>query len=86
MIIAFTYTCGACGHEFEAPEAPEQSYGLFVIRNEQSDAHALIEAPTNDEFVEVCSLVKQIDGISELPSRKLACLKQAVFSKLYSEF
>lgn len=77
--IAYLFKCANCHAEFRAPEVPEDSYGLFVMRTEQSDEAVYLDAFKDDAFLESFELVKRSSLVLDLTAEKRGALQQTVF-------
>lgn len=77
--IVYLFRCSGCGVTFKAPETPEFSYGLFVMRTRESDWSAYLNAVEDSSFRESYELLKHnwlADGKS---AAELGGLQQQVF-------
>lgn len=79
----FKYTCGRCGHSFEAPELPGNQYGLFLMRSEGKDTLALVNALDDTVFEEVDRLLSAIPGIEAKSDAERAMVLHAIFGICY---
>jgi len=77
--IAYNFKCSLCGKEFEAPEIPEMSYGVFVMRTQESGEAAFLDALNDSVFLETYELVKRHPRIASLPEAERGRIQQAVF-------
>ncbi|MBP8260594.1 MAG: hypothetical protein KA118_13125 [Verrucomicrobia bacterium] len=78
--VAFTFCCGGCGRQFEGPEAPENSYGQFVLRSETSDAAAFLDAPNDSVFFESYHMVRSDPQTAKMSGERKARIQQQVFA------
>ena len=56
--IVYNYSCSDCGSKLYAPETPEMSYGLFVMRTVESGDAVYLDALNDPVFKESYELVK----------------------------
>jgi len=78
--VAYKFKCAVCGTEFEAPEVPEMSYGLFVMRSPESDDSAYLDAPNDPVFLESKELVRLHVRLAQFSAGQVGKVQQAVFS------
>jgi DNA-directed RNA polymerase subunit RPC12/RpoP len=78
--IAYIYKCADCDKEFEAPETPELSYGLFVMRVKGSIEAAFLDATNDFAFLESLEIVKRHPLVKVLGSEIRGKVQQAIFS------
>ncbi len=78
--IAYKFKCANCGIEFEAPEVPEMSYGLFVMRSNASDDTAFLDASNDTVFMESYELVKQHPLLAKENPDQSGKVQQVVFT------
>jgi DNA-directed RNA polymerase subunit RPC12/RpoP len=80
--IAYKFKCATCGKEFEAPEVPEMSYGLFVMRTEETDEAAFLDALNDSAFLESYEFVKDHAQLANHTDIDRGRIQQAVFSSV----
>ena len=78
--IAYTFKCADCGMLFEAPEVPEFSYGLFVLRSEGSDETVFLDSFEDIQFDEVSKSIEGLKAVRSLSVPDRAKLQHVVFS------
>ena len=78
--IAYICRCDSCGTEFEAPEVPEMSYGLFVMRTLESSEAVFLDAHKDAAFLESYDIVKRNPFIRGLTPEECGKIQQTVFS------
>lgn len=77
--VNYLFQCGNCGCKFKAPEIPEYSYGLFVLRSEKSETIAFLDARNDQVFAECYEIVKTSPLLSGSKAEKRAEIQQRVF-------
>lgn len=77
--IAFIYKCADCGSEFEAAGLSDFTYGLFVMRTEDSQ-QAFLDAISDAVFEESSEMVERHPQVIGLKPHELGKLTQAVFA------
>ncbi|MDM5179209.1 hypothetical protein PO883_18595 [Massilia sp. DJPM01] len=76
------YTCGACQHQFDAPEIPGSDYGTFLLRTEANDELRYVDGIADPTFDEVDHLLQEEPAVAALPARKRTALLWAVYGPL----
>jgi hypothetical protein len=80
--ITYIFKCACCDADFNAPEVPEDSYGLFVMRTIDADDTALLDAYADKAFLESYELVKRNKLVGNLDARKRGELQHLVFAEI----
>ena len=78
--IAYRFKCADCKTEFEAPEVPEMSYGIFVMRNKVSNEAVFLDALNDPAFKESTELVERNPQFADRVSKSRGAAQQTVFS------
>lgn len=78
--IAYKFICANCDAAFEAPEVPEMSYGLFVLRTKDTDETAFLDAPNDAAFLESYEIVKNSSLVARRDSSAKGRIQQSVFT------
>jgi DNA-directed RNA polymerase subunit RPC12/RpoP len=77
--LSYNFKCANCGADFVAPEVPESSYGIFVMRSENTDEARSLNALNDSAFLESYELVKQNDSIKSFDALQRGALQQKIF-------
>jgi len=77
--VTYRFCCAGCGERFNAPEVPEFSYGLFVLRSENSDYAAFLDAFNDAAFLESYEIVKTNRCVLDMRDEQKGEIQQRVF-------
>jgi hypothetical protein len=64
--ILYRYECDTCGRFFEAPQVPDMSYGIFVLRTVESDEAVYLDSFSDPIFDELGALSKNDERLKAL--------------------
>jgi len=77
--IAYNFKCSSCEREFQAPEVPEMSYGIFVMRTKELDETAFLDALNDSAFLESYELLKRHPRVANESEASRGKIQQFVF-------